>query len=83
MNRSRAVIILSLISVATVLGQSPSVPTLPKVPTGKMIKLGLDLKVPLPKEGLVPDNETAIKIAEVILLRLGVRKASPTKNHMW
>jgi hypothetical protein len=26
--------------------------------------------VPLPKEGLVPDRETAIKIAEVVLFRL-------------
>jgi NTF2 fold immunity protein len=29
-----------------------------------------DYQVPLPKEGLVPDKETAIKIAEVILFRL-------------
>ena len=29
-----------------------------------------DYKVPLPKEGLVPDKETAIKIAEVVLFRL-------------
>ncbi len=29
-----------------------------------------DYRVPLPKEGLVPDKETAIKIAEVILFRL-------------
>jgi hypothetical protein len=27
-------------------------------------------QVPLPKEGLVPDKETAIKIAEVVLFRL-------------
>jgi hypothetical protein len=31
---------------------------------------GSDYRVPLPKEGLVPDKETAIKIAEVILFRL-------------
>ncbi len=29
-----------------------------------------DYKVPLPKEGLVPAKETAIKIAEVVLFRL-------------
>ena len=29
-----------------------------------------DYRVSLPKEGLVPDKETAIKIAEVILFRL-------------
>ena len=29
-----------------------------------------DYRVPGPKEGLVPDKETAIKIAEVILFRL-------------
>jgi hypothetical protein len=29
-----------------------------------------DYRVPLPKEGLVPDKETAIKIAEVVLFRL-------------
>lgn len=33
-------------------------------------KAGTGYKVPLPKEGLVPDKETAIKIAEVVLLRL-------------
>ena len=35
-----------------------------------MTKWGLDYKVPGPKEGLVPDKETAIKLAEVILFRL-------------
>jgi hypothetical protein len=29
-----------------------------------------DYQVPLPKEGFVPDKETAIKIAEVVLFRL-------------
>jgi hypothetical protein len=29
-----------------------------------------DYKVPLPKEGLAPDKETAIKIVEVVLFRL-------------
>jgi hypothetical protein len=35
-----------------------------------MTASGVDYKVPLPKEGLVPDKETAIKVAEVILFRL-------------
>ncbi len=29
-----------------------------------------NIRIPLPKEGLVPDQETAIKIAEVVLFRL-------------
>jgi hypothetical protein len=32
--------------------------------------LSADYRTPLPKEGLVPDKETAIKIAEVVLFRL-------------
>jgi hypothetical protein len=32
--------------------------------------LGPNYRVPLPKEGLIPDRETAIKIAEVVLFRL-------------
>ena len=35
-----------------------------------MTPLGLDYKMPGPKDGLVPDKDTAIKIAEVILFRL-------------
>jgi hypothetical protein len=50
-----------VISAAIAVAQEPSVPKLPHVPTGKL---------PLPKEGLVPDKETAIKVAEVILFRL-------------
>jgi hypothetical protein len=30
----------------------------------------LNYRVPLPKEGLVPDRETAIQIAEIVLFRL-------------
>ena len=63
-----AVLLIALVCVA--FGQTPSVPKLPHVPSGKMTKWGLDYKVPLPKEGLVPDKETAIKIAEVVLFRL-------------
>jgi hypothetical protein len=37
---------------------------------GQPTKWGWDYRVPLPKEGLVPDKETAIKIAEVVLFRL-------------
>jgi hypothetical protein len=59
-----------LISAAIALGQGPLVPKLPHVPTGKITASGLDHKVPLPKDGLVPDKETAIKVAEVILFRL-------------
>ena len=59
-----------LILASVALGQTPSVPKLPHVPSGKMTKWGLDYKVPGPKEGLVPDKETAIKLADVILFRL-------------
>ena len=78
-----AVIILLSVSIAVVLGQSPSVSKLPHVPTGKMTPLGLDYKVPLPKEGLVPDKDTAIKIAEVILFRLyGERNVTSQKPYV-
>lgn len=33
-------------------------------------KPGENYRVPLPKEGLVPDRDTAIKIAEIVLFRL-------------
>ena len=58
------------ITIAVALGQSPSVPRLPHVASGKMTRLGLDYKMPGPREGYVPDKETAIKIAEVVLFRL-------------
>jgi hypothetical protein len=54
-----------IVFASVALGQTPSVPKLPHVASGKMTKWGLDYKVPLPKEGLVPDKETAIKLAEV------------------
>ena len=37
---------------------------------GEVPKWVSDYRVPLPKEGLVPDKETAVKVAEVILFRL-------------
>ena len=37
---------------------------------GEVPKWIQEYRVPLPKEGLVPDKETAIKIAEVVLFRL-------------
>jgi hypothetical protein len=80
MKSSRAVIALLSVSIAAAVGQSPSVPKLPHVASGKMTPLGLDYKVPLPKEGLVPDKETAIKIAEVILFRLYGEKNITTQK---
>ena len=74
--------VLLMAPVAVALGQTPSVPKLPQVPSGKMTKWGLDYKVPLPKEGLVPDKETAIKLAEVILFRLyGEKNISAQKPY--
>jgi len=53
---------------STISGQTPT-PTSSLRP-GEVPKWIQDYKVPLPKEGLVPDKETAIKIAEVVLFRL-------------
>lgn len=61
---------VSALSVAIAFSQEPSVPKLPHVSSGKMTKSGLDYQMPGPKEGYVPDKETAIKIAEVILFRV-------------
>ncbi len=55
---------IGLASGSASLGQTaPSTPSPPK-------DLSADYRTPLPKEGLVPDKETAIKIAEVVLFRL-------------
>jgi hypothetical protein len=81
MKAFRGAIIVVALSVTLTLGQTPSVPKLPHVPTGEMTVHGLDYKVPLPKEGLVPDKETAIKIAEVILFRLMARRMSRRRSH--
>jgi hypothetical protein len=48
--------------VGVMLGQSP--------PAIKLPHSSSAYKVPGPKEGYVPDKETAIKIAEVVLFRL-------------
>jgi hypothetical protein len=53
---------------STISGQTPT-PTSSLRP-GEVPKWIQDYKVPLPKEGLVPDKQTAIKIAEVVLFRL-------------
>src|ERR1043166_7608069 len=56
--------LLEALSAPLLFGQSPTSTSVPsKSP------LGND-RYPLPKEGLVPDKETAIKIAEVVLFRL-------------
>lgn len=49
--------------------QTPT-PTITLRPGDKVAKWLGDYPVPLPKEGLVPDKETAIQIAEVVLFRL-------------
>jgi len=70
MKLSRIFAVFAFVPFAIALAQDPSVPKLPHVSTGHMTKSGLDYKIPGPKDGLVPDKETAVKIAEVILFRL-------------
>ena len=70
MTTFRVLAVFLIFASGVTLGQTPSVPKLSHVPSGKMTKWGLDYKVPGPKEGLVPEKETAIKLAEVILFRL-------------
>ncbi|MDQ3199862.1 MAG: YbbC/YhhH family protein [Verrucomicrobiota bacterium] len=48
----------------------PRINTWSDSPGDKAPKWLLDYRVPLPKEGLVPDKETAIQIAEIVLFRL-------------
>src|ERR1700682_1334027 len=55
---------IGIVSVPLSLGQTSASPTIPP----KAVS-GND-RYPLPKEGLVPDKETAIKIAEAVLFRL-------------
>jgi hypothetical protein len=50
------------------LSQTPTPTSSP--PQEHFTKWGWDYRVPLPKESLVPDKETAIKVAEVILFRV-------------
>jgi len=66
-------IVASVMVIATccspiALSQTPTPTSSP--PQGHFTKWGWDYRVPLPKESLVPDKETAIKVAEVILFRL-------------
>lgn len=70
MNIVKAVLLTSglfftaIVSIPLSPGQTPtSRPIPPKVVSEKD-------RYPLPKEGLVPDKETAIKIAEAVLFRL-------------
>lgn len=70
MTACRILVMFLIVSACTALSQTPAVPKLPHVASGKMTKWGLDCKMPGPKEGLVPDKETAVKLAEVILFRL-------------
>ena len=53
---------------STIFAQTPTPTSSPR--PGEVPKWVSDYRVPLPKDGLVPDKETAIKIAEVILFRL-------------
>ncbi len=54
---------VGIVSVPPSLGQTSSSPSIPPKPI-------LGERYPLPKEGLVPDKETAIKVAEAVLFRL-------------
>ncbi len=62
MKTSYIVAAFLVVSVAVAPGQPPAHPKLPHIPSHYV--------VPGPKEGYVPDKETAIKIAEVVLFRL-------------
>jgi hypothetical protein len=53
-----------VVPTAVSLGQTPASISTPSK------DLSGDARYPLPKEGLVPDKETAIKIAEAVLFRL-------------
>jgi len=61
-----SVMIVALCSTAS--AETPTPTSSP--PEGKWTKWGWDYRLPGPKEGFVPDKETAIKIAEVVLFRL-------------
>ena len=63
-----SVMITSACHSSTISGQTPTPTSTPS--QGQWTKSGWDARIPLPKEGLVPDKETAIKIAEVVLFRL-------------
>lgn len=57
--------LFSLLAIA----QTP-LPAVRPRPGDKVPKSFFDYRLPLPKEGLVPDKETAIQIAEIVLFRL-------------
>ena len=63
-----SVMVTAMLCSRIALAQTPT-PTSTLRP-GEVPKWVQDYRVPGPKEGLVPDKETAIKIAEVILFRL-------------
>jgi len=63
---------LVLVTIVLVLpsdAQSPSA-AMPPSPPAHITKTPSDPKTSLPQEGLVPDKETAVKIAEAVLFRL-------------
>jgi hypothetical protein len=64
-----ASVIIGAMCCSTTISAQTATPTGSLGP-GEVPKWIQDYKVPLPKEGLVPDKETAIKIAEVVLFRL-------------
>jgi hypothetical protein len=55
---------MTMVFASIVVGQTPI-----SAPVSSQELSGVD-RYPLPKEGLVPDKETAIKIAEAVLFRL-------------
>ena len=63
-------IVVSLMIGFECLIGSAQTPTPTSSPTRAQETALSEYQVPLPKEGLVPDKETAIKIAEVVLFRL-------------
>lgn len=62
------ILIAATLLSSTTLSQEPTQG--PIRPGDKVPQWVLDYRVPLPKEGLVPDKETAIQIAEIVLFRL-------------
>lgn len=61
--------IAAMLHSLTIIAQTPT-PTYTLRPGEKVPKWLLDYEPPLPKAGVVPDKETAIRVAEVILFRL-------------
>jgi hypothetical protein len=83
MKVSHVATLVAVIAPVVVFAQAPHPWKLPHVASGTMTDRGLDYKVPGPKEGYVPDKDTAIKIAEVILIRLyGERDVTSQKPYV-